>query len=52
MKDYFNDDKYIRLFDINDLKNYLNVFNIIRIDKKETVRFNHKKNYLVFVAKK
>ena len=49
---YFNKAKYIRLFDIDDLNNYLSIFNIITIEKKETVRFGHKKNYIVFVVKK
>ena len=49
---YFNNDKYIRLFDIDDVKNYLNIFDIIKVDKRETVRFDNKKNYIVFVAKK
>ena len=49
---YLNNDNYFRLFDINDIKNYLSDFNIIKIDNKETVRFGYKKNYLVFIAKK
>ena len=49
---YFNKGKYIRLFDIEDERNYLNIFDIIRIDERETVRFEHKKNYIVFIAKK
>lgn len=49
---YFNNDKYIRLFDLEDIKYYLNVFNIIKIDERETIRFNHKKNYIIFIAKK
>lgn len=48
---YLNKNKYIRLFDIEDLNNYLNVFKVIKIDERETVRFNHKKNYIVFVVK-
>ena len=49
---YLNNDNYFRLFDINDIKNYLSDFNIIKIDNKETVRFGYKKNYLIFIAKK
>ena len=45
-------DKLIRLFDINDVKKYLSNFNIIKIDKRETIRFEHKKNYIVFIVKK
>lgn len=44
-------DKLIRLFDTNDIKKYLNNFNIIKIDERETIRFKHKKNYIVFIAK-
>ena len=49
---YYNNDKYIRLFDVNDVNNYLSVFDIVKIDERETVRFGHKKNYIVFIAKK
>lgn len=45
-------DKLIRLFDISDIKKYLSDFNIIKIDERETIRFKHKKNYIVFIAKK
>ena len=49
---YYNKDKYIRLFDVEDVKKYLNIFDIIKIDERETIRFEHKKNYIVFIAKK
>ena len=49
---YYNKDRYIRLFDKDDLNNYLSIFDIIKIDDRETIRFEHKKNYLVFIAKK
>lgn len=49
---YYNKDKYIRLFDVDDVKKYLNIFDIIKIDERETIRFEHKKNYIVFIAKK
>ena len=49
---YYNKDKYIRLFDVEDVNKYLNIFDIIKIDERETVRFDHKKNYIVFIAKK
>ncbi len=45
-------DKLIRLFDISDIKKYLADFNIIKIDERETIRFKHKKNYIVFIGKK
>ena len=41
----------MRLFDVEDVKKYLNIFDIIKIDERETVRFEHKKNYIVFIAK-
>lgn len=49
---YFNKNKYIRLFDIEDVKKYLDIFDIIKIDEKESIRFEHKKNYIIFIAKK
>ena len=49
---YFNNGKYIRLFDISDIKKYLSDFVIIKIDERETIRFGYKKNYIVFIAKK
>ncbi|MEE3343419.1 MAG: class I SAM-dependent methyltransferase [Bacilli bacterium] len=48
---YHNKDKYIRLFDVEDIKNYLNIFNIIKIDERETIRYEYKKNYIIFIAK-
>ncbi len=45
-------DKTIRLFDVSDTKKYLEGFDIIKIDERETIRFEHKKNYIVFIAKK
>ncbi len=49
---WFNKNKCVRLFDKEDLNNYLSIFEILNIEEKETVRFGHKKNYLVFFAKK
>ena len=49
---YLNKQKYIRLFDIKDLKNYLDIFEILNIEERETIRFDHTKNYIVFFAKK
>ena len=49
---YLNKNKYIRLFDFEDVKNYLNIFDIVKIDERETIRFEHKKTYIVFIAKK
>ena len=49
---YFNKGKYIRLFDISDIRKYLSDFNIIKIEEKVTVRFGYKKNYIIFIAKK
>ena len=49
---YFNKNKYIRLFDNKDLEKYLNIFDIIKIEKRETKRFEHHKNYWIFIARK
>lgn len=49
---YLNKDKYIRLFDTQDVEKYLNVFDIIRIEERESIRFERKKNYIMFIAKK
>ncbi len=49
---YLNKGKYVRLFDVEDVKKYMSDFNILRIDEKETIRFEHKKNYIVFICKK
>lgn len=49
---WFNKNKYVRLFDKDDLEKYLDVFDVLNIEEKETVRFNHKKNYIVFFVKK
>ena len=49
---WFNKNKYVRLFDEEDLRKFLNIFEINIIEKRETVRFNHKKNYWIFVCKK
>ncbi len=49
---YYYKNKYIRLFDVDDVKKYLKIFDIIKIDERETIRFEHKKNYIVFIAKK
>ncbi len=49
---YYNKNKYIRLFDVDDVSNYLNQFDILKIEERETTRFGHEKNYIVFIAKK
>lgn len=49
---YEYNNKLIRLFDTSDVKKYLENFSIIKIDEKETIRFEHKKNYIVFIVKK
>lgn len=49
---YYNKNKSIRLFDKSDLKKYLSPFQIIEISEKEIIRFNHQKNYLLFICKK
>lgn len=45
-------DKLIRLFDISDIKKYLSIFKVLKIDEKEIKRFNNKKNYITFIAEK
>ena len=47
-----NKNKYIRLFDFEDLKDFLNVFEIKLIEKRSTVRFGHTKKYWIFICKK
>lgn len=49
---YLNKYKYIRLFDKEEIKKYLSIFQLQIIDKRETIRFSHKKNYYVFIVKK
>lgn len=49
---WLNKGKYVRLFDRKDLMKYLNIFKIIEVDERETVRFEHKKNYFIFICKK
>ena len=49
---YLNKNRYIRLFDVDDLKKYLELFKIIKIEEKETIRFNNKKDYIIFIVKK
>lgn len=49
---FYLNNKYIRLFDKKDLEYYLNIFEVLKIEERETIRFEHKKNYIVFFAKK
>lgn len=49
---WFNKNKYVRLFDKEDLEKYLSIFKVLNIEERETIRFEHKKNYWVFFAKK
>lgn len=49
---WFNKGKYVRLFDEQDLRKYLNIFEIIELEERETIRFKHKKNYFIFICKK
>jgi SAM-dependent methyltransferase len=49
---YSNKDKLIRLFDVDDVNNYLKDFNIIKVEEKETIRFGNHKNYIIFIVKK
>lgn len=49
---YFNKNKYIRLFEQEDLEKYLSGFAILKIEKRETKRFEHNKNYWIFIVRK
>ena len=49
---WFNKNKYVRLFDKEDLEKYLSIFKVLNIEERETIRFEHKKNYWIFFAKK
>lgn len=49
---WFNKGKYVRLFDEQDLREYLNIFEIIKLEERETIRFGHEKKYLIFICKK
>lgn len=49
---YINNDKYIHLFDDNELRKYFTKFDILRMEKREVERFGHKKNYWIFIIKK
>ena len=49
---YLNKGKYIRLFDVQDIEKYLSNFDILKVEEKETIRFEHKKNYIIFICKK
>jgi SAM-dependent methyltransferase len=49
---WLNKNKFVRLFDKEDLNNYLSIFDILNIEEKETIRFGHKKNYFIFFVKK
>lgn len=49
---WLNKGKYVRLFDEQDLREYLNIFEIIKLEERETIRFGHEKKYLIFICKK
>lgn len=49
---WFNKNKYVRLFDKEEIEKYLSIFKILNIEERETVRFKHKKNYWVFFVQK
>lgn len=40
---WFNKNKYVRLFDKEDLEKYLSIFKVLNIEERETIRFEHKK---------
>ena len=49
---YFNIDKYVHLFDKEELEKYLSIFHILKLDQKDTVRFGNPKTYLIFITRK
>ena len=49
---YFNKKQYCRFFDRDDLNKYLSLFEILKIDERETNRFNRVRHYAVFIVKK
>ncbi len=49
---YWNIDRFFRFFDEADLRYYLSPFTTCRIEARETIRFENRKNYLVFFCKK
>lgn len=49
---YYNKNKYIRLFDKEELKKYLSPFQVLELSEREIIRFKHQKNYLLFICKK
>ncbi len=48
---YWNIDRYFRFFDKDDLHHYLSPFASCRVEARECVRFENRKNYLVFLCK-
>lgn len=49
---YYNNEKYMRFFDEKSVRYYLKKFNILKIEEKETKRFEYKKDYIIFISKK
>lgn len=49
---YFNKNKYIHLFDEEELTKYFSKFEIRKIEKRGVKRFGHNKNYWIFIVKK
>ncbi|MBR3198830.1 MAG: class I SAM-dependent methyltransferase [Bacilli bacterium] len=49
---YLNRVKHIRLFDVDDLKKYLNIFKVLKIDEREITRFEKNNSCLLFFTKK
>lgn len=49
---YYNNGKYIHLFDESELNKYFKKFNVLKIEKRSVERFGHIKNYWIFIIKK
>lgn len=49
---YLSNDMNIRLFDEEDINNYLKEFGLLACKEEVTMRFGKQKNYIIFIAKK
>ena len=49
---WIDGEKSVRLFNEEDLRYFLRIFKILKIEQRLTVRFNYKKDNYLFIAKK
>ena len=49
---WIDGEKCVRLFNEEDLRYFLRIFKILKIEQRLTVRFNYKKDNYLFIAKK